>query len=82
MITQHGVCETASYDRIYNLETRGNIPYLILSSVQFTCYKCTKGAYIDMSLVPIHPVHVKCGVCDMPLFLIGEDEFEYELGII
>ena len=79
MITRHDDTEKVSSDRVYSLEARGNVPYLVLSSVQFVCRACGKGAYIDLTPVPIQQLTIKCGVCDDPLFLIPEDQFEVEL---
>lgn len=82
MICQHVETQHASYDKLYTLEARGNIPYLILSSIEFTCRECTKCAYLNLSLVPVHDIHVKCDMCDMSLFSISENEFEYLLEIV
>lgn len=82
MITQHIEAERVAYDRIYNLEARENIPYLCLDSVQFTCRKCRKSAYVDLSLVPVHEISIKCGACDTPLFLVQEEDFEHELQVV
>ena len=79
MITQHFEIENASYDRVYSLEAKENTPYLSLTSVQFTCRKCERKAYIDLSIVPAHQIAIKCATCDTPLFSIAEEEFEKEL---
>lgn len=82
MITKHIETEKVSYDRFYSLEARDNVPYLILSSVDFICRECGKGAYVDLTLVPIHQLSIKCGACNSSLFLIQEDQFEIKLGIV
>ena len=82
MITQHAESQCAVFDRKYSVEVRGNTPFLVLASVEFVCRVCDKGAYIDLTEVPVHRVHVKCGGCDTPLFFIPEEDFEHELEIV
>ncbi len=81
MICQHVETQYASYDRLYSLEARGNVPYLVLSSIEFLCRVCEKSASLDLSLVPVHEIHIKCDVCDRSLFSVSENEFEYLLEI-
>jgi hypothetical protein len=81
MITQPIDTEKVSGDLVYALEARNNTPFLVLSSVEFQCRICGKGAYIDLTLVPAHQVAVTCGACGTPLFNLLEEDFEYELQI-
>ncbi len=81
MITQHDETQFAVYDRQYDFEARDNMPYLVLTAVQFVCRNCSKGAYVDLSVVPVHHIEIKCGVCDVSLFTIPEEDFEHELVI-
>ena len=82
MITEHVETQFAVYDRVNNLEARDNVPYLSLASVQFICRTCQKRAYVDLTIVPVHAIHIKCGSCDTPLFNIQEEEFEHTLQVI
>lgn len=65
----------------YDFDVRENIPFLVLSSLYFTCHLCDKHSTISMKEVPVHQIHIRCSWCDAPLFVVREDDFEHELEV-
>ncbi len=81
MITRYGKSDSALYTRLYRVEERFGTPYLVLDSVDIDCLNCNKVTHVDFRMVPVCQIEMKCVACDSSLFLIEEEDFEYELEV-
>jgi hypothetical protein len=64
---------------VYNLCAKDNMPWMLISSVEYTCVRCGKCAYIDLEIVPPCDIQLECGGCSRSLTFIQEQVFQVKL---